>query len=329
MMRCKTLSIVFLARNFLHEVIPVDSSIDGSNGCNLQLLSLGFSQLIGQLPMWLSTLKKLEVLNLSFNRITGSIPSWLSALPRLFYIDLSNNLISGEFPKELCRLPALVSEQARTLEDRRLLDLPIFFYSNGIYSQYNYLSNMPQGILIGNNNISGNIPIEISHLRCLRMLNLSHNNFLGSIPNQISELTNLEELGLSGNQLSGEITASLASLHFLSQLSVANNNLHGSIPSGTQLQSFSASSYEGNVGLCGPPLPECAHIVSNNGDKKIQDEEDEPKIPWFPIIVVLGFITGFWGVCGPLLLFSRKWRIAYFQFLDNIKDRLYLHQRCV
>ena len=132
----------------------------------------------------------------------------------------------------------------------------------------------------------------------------------------------MEELGLSGNQLSGEIPASLVSLHLLSQLSVANNNLHGSIPSGTQLQSFSASSYEGNVRLCGPPLPECVHIVSNNGDKKIQDEEDEPKIPWFPITVVLGFIIGFWGVCGPLL-FSHKWIIAYFQFLDNIKDGLY------
>ncbi|XP_059430061.1 receptor-like protein 3 [Corylus avellana] len=322
MMHCKTLSIVFLNGNFLHEVIPADGSIVGSNGCNLRLLSLDSSQLTGQLPIWLSKLKKLEVLNLGFNRITGSIPGWLSTLPRLFYIDLSNNLISGEFPKELCGLLALVSEQARTLIDHSYLDLPIFFSSNGIYSQYNYLSNMPQGILIGNNNISGNIPVEISRLRCLRMLNLSHNNFSGSIPNQISELTNLEELGLSGNQLSGEIPTSLASLHFLSQLSVANNNLHGSIPSGTQLQSFSASSYEGNLGLCGPPLPKCDNIVSNNGDKNIHDEEDELRIPWFPIIVVLGFITGFWGVCGPLL-FSRKWRVAYFQFLDNIKDRFH------
>ena len=303
MMRCKTLSIVFLNRNFLHEVIPADGSIVGSNGCNLRLLSLDSSQLTGQLPIWLSKLKKLEILSLSFNRITGSIPGWLSTLPRLYYIDLSNNLISGEFPNEFYGLQAMVSEQARNLDlvDRSYLDLPIIFYNHDIYGQYNYLSNVPQGILIGNNNISGIIPVEISRLRCLHVLDLSHNNFSGSIPNQISELTNLEELNLSGNQLSGELPASLASLHFLSQFSVANNNLHGLIPSGTQLQSFNASAYEGNLGLCGPPLLECAHIVSNNGDKDIQDEEDEPSIPWFPIIVVLGFITGFWGVCGLLL----------------------------
>jgi hypothetical protein len=95
--------------------------------------------------------------------------------------------------------------------------------------------------------------------------------------------------------------------------------LHGPIPSGTQLQSFDASAYEGNPGLCGPPLPhECAHIVSNKGD--IRDEDDGPRIPWFPITVVLGFITGFWGVCGSLVL-SYKWRVAYFQFMDNVKDR--------
>jgi hypothetical protein len=129
----------------------------------------------------------------------------------------------------------------------------------------------------------------------------------------------LEGLDLSANRLSGEIPASLSSLHFLSHFSVANNNLHGPIPSGTQLQSFDASAYEGNLGLCGPPLPhECAHIVSNNRD--IGDEDNGPRIPWFQVTVVLGFITGFWGVCGPLVI-SYKWRVAYFQFMDHVKDR--------
>jgi len=105
----------------------------------------------------------------------------------------------------------------------------------------------------------------------------------------------------------------------LAKFSIANNNLHGPIPSGTQLQSFDAFAYEGNHGLCGPPLPhECAHIVSNNRD--IRDEDNGYRIPWFPIIVVLGFIIGFWGVCGPLVI-SYKWRVAYFHFIDREKDR--------
>jgi Leucine-rich repeat (LRR) protein len=321
LMRCQTLSIVLLGGNFPHEVVPGEDNVFGSNGFeNLRIFSLSQCQLTGQFPIWLSKLKKLEFLDLSFNRITGSIPGWLSILPKLFRLDLSNNLLSGEFPKELCALPALVSPKAIVINS--YLDLPIFKKdTSGISStqQYNLLSNMRPAIIVGGNILSGNIPIEIGHLKMLHDLDLSHNNFSGSIPDQVSELTNLEELDLSANWLSGQIPLSLSSLHFLSKFNVANNNLHGPIPSGTQLQSFNASAYENNPGLCGPPLPhECAHIVSNNKD--FHDDDNGHRIPWFHVTVVLGFITGFWGVCGPLL-FSYKWRVAYFEFLGSIKDR--------
>ncbi|XP_059430143.1 receptor-like protein 2 [Corylus avellana] len=318
--RCKTLTIVILGGNFLHEAMPSDDNIVDSDGFeNLRMFSLAACQLTGQLPIWLSRLKKLEVLKLDSNHITGSIPNWLSTLPRLFRLYLSNNLISGEFPKEFCGLQTLVSPKA--LVNHNHLDLPIFIGPSpfGQIVQLNFLSSLRPAIIVANNNLSGNIPIEIGCLKLLSVLNFSHNIFSGSIPNQISELTNLEVLDLSANQLSGEIPASLSSLHFLNAFSVANNNLHGPIPSGTQLQSFDASAYEGNPELCGPPLPhDCAHIVSNKGD--IRDEDNGHKIPWFHITVVLGFITGFWGVCGPLA-FSYKWRVAYFQFMDNLKGR--------
>ncbi|XP_059430116.1 receptor-like protein 2 [Corylus avellana] len=317
LMRCKTLSVVMLGENFLYEAMPSDDNIVGSDGFeNLRLFSLDGCQLSGQMPIWLSRLKKLEVLSLSSNRITGSIPIWLSTLPRLFRLDISDNLISGEFPKEFCGLQTLVSPKA--LVDDNHWDLPIF---SGLdpSTQHNFLASLRPAIVLANNNLSGNIPIEIGCLKLLSWLDLSYNNFSGSIPNQISELTNLEVLDLSANRLSGELPASLSSLHFLNEFSVANNNLHGPIPSGTQLQSFDASAFEGNPGLCGPPLPhECAHIVSNKGD--IRDEDNGHKIPWFPIVVVFGFITGFWGVCGPLVL-NYKWRVAYFQFMDDVKDR--------
>jgi Leucine-rich repeat (LRR) protein len=317
LMRCKPLTIVLIGGNFLHEAMPGDDNVLGSDGFeNVQALGLSGSQLTGQLPSWLSKLKKLEYLALSSNRITGSIPSWLSTLPRLFILDLSDNLISGEFPKELCSLPALMSPKALVAASR--LDLPIFLATRST-TQYNFLSNMYPSIYVGNNSLSGNIPVEIGRLKLLHALDLSHNNFSGNIPDQLSELTNLEELDLFENRLSGEIPASLSSLHFLHRFSVANNNLHGPIPSGTQLQSFDASAYEGNPGLCGPPFPhECAHIVNNNRD--IRDEDNGHRIPWFPITVVLGFITGFWGVCAPLVI-SYKWRVAYFRFMDHLKDK--------
>ncbi|KAG2720896.1 hypothetical protein I3760_02G055400 [Carya illinoinensis] len=323
---CKSLNIVILPVNFQHEAMPSDDSMVGSFGFeNLRVLGLGGCQLTGTLPSWLSKLKKLEVLDLSFNRITGSIPGWLSTLPRLFYLDLSNNLISGEFPKELCDLPALVLKQTAPPVEQSYSKLPIFVSKNGTisknctFNQYTYLTSMPPAIYIGNNSLSGNVPIEIGHLLQLHVLDLSHNSFSGNIPCQISELTNLERLDLSANKFSGEIPASLTSLHFLSWLSVANNNLNGMIPSGTQLQSFDPSAYEGNHGLCGKPLPlECANIVSQNRDKEIQEEKHGLGNLGFHVSLVLGFITGFWSVYGPLF-FNKYWRVAYFQFLDGLK----------
>ncbi|KAB1226900.1 Receptor-like protein 2 [Morella rubra] len=184
------------------------------------------------------------------NCITGSIPGWLSTLPRLFFLQLDDNLLSGEFPKELCALPALVSPQPL---DNTSLDLPI--YVSVTVQQYNSLFKLGWEIFAANNTLSGSIPSEIGHLKQLQRLGLSHNNLLGKILEQMSDLINLEVLELSTNQLTGEIPASMVNLHFLRWLSVANDKLHGLIPSGTQLQSFDASHYEGNLGLCGPPLP--------------------------------------------------------------------------
>ena len=44
---------------------------------------------------------------------------------------------------------------------------------------------------------------------------------------------------------------------------------------------------------------------------------------WSYVSIALGFIVGFWGVCGTLLL-NNSWRYAYFQFLNKIKDWLYV-----
>ncbi|VVA25659.1 PREDICTED: receptor [Prunus dulcis] len=328
LMRCESLVYITFSYSFIGEEIPADDGLVGFDGFkNLRILSLCGCELTGQIPLWFSKLKKLEILNLDLNRFTGSIPSWLGTLPRLFYINLGSNFISGEFPKQLCRLAMLLSDRTAAQVDHNYLELPIFIRlrDNVKALQYNYLFYFPPSIYLYNNSISGNVPTEIGQLRLLHKLDLSFNNLSGSIPDQISNLKDLDALDLSLNHLTGKIPDSLKSLNFLSYLNVSYNDLEGPIPTSTQLQSFNASAFEGNQKLCGAPLPnECGLVNGSDADNKnSQDVDDEHHIPWFFISFVSGYIVGFWGVCGSLIL-KTAWRYRYFQFLDNVQDRLYV-----
>ncbi|XP_068309844.1 receptor-like protein 2 [Pyrus communis] len=323
----KSLQTLIMGGSFNREAMPTNDDMGNFHGFqNLHVLSLVGCGLIGQIPRWLSNLKNLEVLALGKNQITGPIPSWLGTLPKLFYVDLSFNQISGEFPKQLCRLPMLMGNASRV--DDYEFELPIFGGLNKklfLYFLPRRLSNFPGLIYIRANNISGSIPAEIGQLQLLRQLYLDDNNFSGEVPDQISSLKYLEHLDLSGNHLSGKIPWSMTSLNFLRVFNVSYNDLQGQIPTGTQLQSFDSSAFEGNPRLCGAPLPnKCREIdvnSKNNVDQDVDNEHDE--LPWFYIFAVLGFIVGFWGVCGSLAL-KKTWRYTYFCFLDNVQDTLYL-----
>ena len=103
--------------------------------------------------------------------------------------------------------------------------------------------------------------------------------------------------------------------------------MSGKIPWGTQLQSFNTSAYEGNPTLCGLPLlKKCqgdrAKEASNTYSHEDNIQQDGNDL-WFYVSITFGFIVGFWGVCGTLVL-NNSWRYSYFQFLNKIKDWLYV-----
>ncbi|CAN6588856.1 unnamed protein product [Malus baccata var. baccata] len=326
LMHSKSLQTLLLPFSFNGEGMPSDDEMVGFDGFrNLRILSLVICDLTGQLPVWLAKLKNLEILTLAGNKITGTIPSWLGTdLPRLLHINLAKNLISGEFPKDLCRVPALVHEPIAAQADQYDLELPIYgTNSAGATLAYSLrLYGFPSLIDLSSNNITGNIPSEISQLQLLHSLSLDDNNLSGNIPDQMSNLKNLEALNLSKNHLSGKIPLSLASLNFLREFNVSYNNLEGPIPTSTQLQSFEASTFEGNPKLCGAPLPNDCRIAAHDKNNR-DDEDDGHQLLWFYISAAFGFIFGFWGVCGSLIV-KKTWRYAYFQFTDNVQDRLYV-----
>ncbi|XP_028956495.2 receptor-like protein 2 [Malus domestica] len=324
LMHCKSLQILLHAYSFKGEEMLADEGVVDFGGFqNLRLLGFFNCELTGQMPSWLSKLKNVEILFLTGSRITGPIPRSLGTLPKLFYLSLAHNRISGEFPKELCRLPRLVHEEPTTTQVDDYVDLRIFPHSSLIYQQR--LSSIPPTLNLSFNYIHGRIPTEIGQIHLVHNLDLSGNNFSGNIPEQISNLKNLEKLSLSINHFSGNIPLSLASLNFLNYFNVSYNNLEGPIPTGTQLQSFNDSAFEGNSKLCGSPLlNECLPINGVDADSKNnQGVDSEHQFPWLYIFTALGFIVGFWGVCGSLIV-KKTWRYAYFKFLENVQDRLHV-----
>ncbi|XP_021764890.1 probable LRR receptor-like serine/threonine-protein kinase At1g12460 [Chenopodium quinoa] len=200
----------------------------------------------------------------------------------------------------------------------------------------NYLGQV-KFIHMSNDMLEGGIPEGISSLIGLVSLDLSSNKLNGSITPKIGLLTALELLDLSSNNLSGAIPATFANLNFLGMLNLSYNHLSGRIPTGTLLQGFDASAYMGNPGLCGAPLAICPgdeppsnNTWNGNDDVAQQDVNDhnDDIFPGLYISVVLGFIIGFWGVCGTLVI-KRSWRHAFFRTLDYMRDRVYvmIHRR--
>ncbi|KAF3436923.1 hypothetical protein FNV43_RR19676 [Rhamnella rubrinervis] len=194
--------------------------------------------------------------------------------------------------------------------------------------EYENTLGLLRGIDVSCNMLRGEIPREITELIGLVSLNLSRNNLSGQIPSDIGHLTSLDFLDLSNNHFLGKIPQSLAQIDRLSMLNLSNNNLSGEIPTGNQLQTFGVDSYMGNPGLCGDPLhKKCRGEEPNNSEptERAGDEEvdDEFIAQGFFISMGVGFAVAFWGFCGPLFL-NKKWRYAYFRFLNDLKDWIYV-----
>ncbi|KAM2072018.1 hypothetical protein ACFX1Q_040392 [Malus domestica] len=260
-----------------------------NKGSSLRMIDVSHNKLQGQLPRSLANCVMLEYLVLSNNRFNDVFPIWLGTLlelkllamrhngfysvigksrknvdfPKLRILDLAYNDFTGAIPSMFPDITVNKSTYMNTGVGYDVDGFPVFYNvdyqlmiaTKGLEQYYPKIREEFASFDISSNKFEGKIPEFIGNIKELRSLNLSHNILTGSIPSSFGNLMKLESLDLSQNKLSGRIPQQLVQLNFLSSFNVSHNNLTGAIPQGTQLSSLNVTSYEGNPGLCGDPLP--------------------------------------------------------------------------
>ncbi|KAL4347154.1 hypothetical protein GQ457_17G013030 [Hibiscus cannabinus] len=328
--KLRSLKLIDASNNSLSGEIP--SSLTSS--CQLVVLMLGDNCLRGNIPFPLNSCRQVQqlyVLQLRSNLLEGNIPEQFCHLSNIHSLDLSNNNLVGSIPKCFHNFTALKYGNATLdyefffeLQDSIIGEQTMVVETKGMELEFSRTFLEVKNIDLSRNNLTGEFPKELCNLAFLDTLNFSRNRLSGNIPDNIGDLRLLESLDLSYNNFSGPIPPSLSSLTLLNHLKLSYNNLSGRIPTGNQLQTLNDSSnYEGNPFLCGVPLSAtCPGDAISPPTPSSGDGDSRDKL-WLYLSIAVGFIAGFWGVCGTLVL-KESWRQAYFRYVDELKENMLL-----
>ncbi|MQL74839.1 hypothetical protein Taro_007235 [Colocasia esculenta] len=173
-----------------------------------------------------------------------------------------------------------------------------------------------------NNHLEGSLP-NVHSLSRLRRLYLAHNKFSGTIADDsFSGMGALRAVHLEDNAFTGPIPTSLALAPRLIELNLAENGLTGSLPDFDQggklalnvsfnnlegpipasLSRLDKSLFQGNDGLCGPPLDNACKAAGGAPSPTSSNKLSTPLI----IAIVVIAIAVILAIVGAVLVVLRR-----------------------
>ncbi|GAY66021.1 hypothetical protein CUMW_245440 [Citrus unshiu] len=266
------------------------------NLSSLNCFSFPYNQLQGSLPSDLGfTLPNLEVLNLFVNQFTGPIPASISNASNLMRLVIPMNGFSGKVPslKNLHKLKTVGISRNHLGNGKKddlefvnslvnasrleLLEISENNFGGMLPEAVGNLSTRLRILVVGNNQLFGNIPSGLRNLVNLELLYLGDNQFTGRIPGR--NLTSLTTLNFEENMLEGNIPSSLGKCQNLISLNLSNNNLSGTIP--TEVIGLSSLSIylDLSQNQLNGPLPSNFGILKNLGFIDISENKLSGEIP--------------------------------------------------
>ncbi|XP_058105906.1 receptor-like protein 1 isoform X1 [Magnolia sinica] len=304
-----------------------------SNSTGLLKLDFRRNSLFGSIPSWLPALSNLTSLLLGDNNFVDDIPAELCRMQNLHLLDFSKNRLSGNLPScfnnisswmNLLPVDTYIVSHSRDYNYTYQNMIRTKFMTKGNSLSYESIPlSLMTGIDFSLNQLTGNIPSQMGHLKVLHSMNLSHNLLTGPFPESFKYLEQIESLDLSYNKLTGVIPPQITQLTTLGTFSVAFNNLSGALPDlKNQFITFNESSYAGNPSLCGEPLKRrcSADIPFQPKGGRTEEEKEESRIIDNPVFfyscVAMAHALGFWIFIG-LLVFNKGWRFNFFRTVDR------------
>ncbi|KAI3688321.1 hypothetical protein L1987_82032 [Smallanthus sonchifolius] len=184
-----------------------------------------------QIPNSIGTLPNVTAIDLSDNTLTGPIPSSMQNMSKLIILRLHNNMLDGEIPTWLFKITTLMelfiggkgnsliwNNEAKIVPNCNLMLLSM--------SSCNISGQIPEWI--SSQKDMRQIPMSVSKLNSLEILDLSTNRFFGDTLPFFGDKSNLDTIDLSYNNFSGNIPINFPK--GIRNLYLGGNKYSGNIP---------------------------------------------------------------------------------------------------